>query len=105
MTAGSALGAPVAGLAIDQWGWRGGFVSVSLIGLAVSRAKAMEDIASALPASDPRVSEYRRIANLQARGGMAAMYEADYVGTHWIGTYLVDYMLSAAHTQLSTRAP
>ncbi|MEP7347008.1 MAG: DUF2891 family protein [Gemmatimonadaceae bacterium] len=75
-----------------------------LIGLAVSRAKAMEDIASALPASDARVPEYRRLANLQARGGMAAMYEADYVGTHWIGTYLVDYMLSAAHTQVTVRA-
>jgi len=36
MTAGAALGAPVAGLAIDQWGWRGGFVSVSLVGLAVA---------------------------------------------------------------------
>ena len=36
MTAGSALGAPVAGLAIDQWGWRGGFVSVALLGLAVA---------------------------------------------------------------------
>jgi MFS family permease len=36
MTAGSALGAPVAGLAIDQWGWRAGFVSVSLVGLAVA---------------------------------------------------------------------
>jgi MFS family permease len=36
MTAGSALGAPVAGLAIDHWGWRGGFVSVSLVGLAVA---------------------------------------------------------------------
>jgi predicted MFS family arabinose efflux permease len=40
MTAGSALGAPLAGLAIDQWGWRGGFVSVSLIGLAVALAGA-----------------------------------------------------------------
>lgn len=40
MTAGSALGAPVAGLAIDQWGWRGGFVSVSLIGVAVAVAGA-----------------------------------------------------------------
>ena len=40
MTAGSALGAPVAGLAIDQWGWRGGFVSVSLLGLAVAVAGA-----------------------------------------------------------------
>jgi len=36
MTAGSALGAPVAGLAIDQWGWRGGFVSVSMVGLLVA---------------------------------------------------------------------
>jgi predicted MFS family arabinose efflux permease len=36
MTAGSALGAPIAGLAIDQWGWGGGFVTVSLVGLAVA---------------------------------------------------------------------
>ena len=38
MTAGSALGAPVAGLAIDHWGWPGGFISVSLVGLAVAVA-------------------------------------------------------------------
>ena len=36
MTAGSALGAPVAGLAIDRWGWGAGFLSVSLVGLAVA---------------------------------------------------------------------
>lgn len=36
MTAGSALGAPMAGLAIDRWGWGGGFVSVSLVGVAVA---------------------------------------------------------------------
>jgi len=36
MTAGSALGAPVAGVAIDQWGWAGGFLSVSLVGVAVA---------------------------------------------------------------------
>jgi predicted MFS family arabinose efflux permease len=40
MTAGSALGAPVAGLAIDYWGWAGGFVSVSLVGLAVAAVGA-----------------------------------------------------------------
>jgi predicted MFS family arabinose efflux permease len=40
MTAGSALGAPVAGLAIDQWGWAGGFVSVSLAGVAVAAVGA-----------------------------------------------------------------
>jgi len=36
MTGGSALGAPVAGLAIDRWGWAGGFVSVSLVGVVVA---------------------------------------------------------------------
>jgi predicted MFS family arabinose efflux permease len=36
MTAGSALGAPVAGLAIDHWGWGAGFVSVSVVGLGVA---------------------------------------------------------------------
>ena len=40
MTAGSALGAPVAGVAIDQWGWGAGFVSVSLVGLGVAAAGA-----------------------------------------------------------------
>lgn len=67
-----------------------------LIGLAVSRAKSLEDIAGALAPSDSRVAEYRRIATRQGRSGMAAMYNADYVGTHWIGTYLLDYMVTAA---------
>ena len=40
MTAGSALGAPFAGLAIDRWGWSGGFVVVSLVGLVVAVAGA-----------------------------------------------------------------
>lgn len=66
-----------------------------LIGLAVSRAKNLEDIASALPASDPRVAAYRRLATMHARAGINAMYDADYVGTHWIGTYVVDYLVSA----------
>lgn len=66
-----------------------------LIGLAVTRAKALEDVAAALPPTDRRVAAYRRIATLQAQGGIAAMHEADYVGTHWIGTFIVDYLVSA----------
>lgn len=66
-----------------------------LIGLAVSRAKNMEDIANALPASDKRVSAYRRLAAMQAKAGINGMYDADYVGTHWLGTYIVDYLVSA----------
>jgi predicted MFS family arabinose efflux permease len=38
MTAGSAAGAPIAGLAIDRYGYGGGFVVVSLIGLVVAAA-------------------------------------------------------------------
>jgi hypothetical protein len=68
-----------------------------LIGLVVSRAKSLEDIAAALPASDPRVGPYRALARAQAAEGLEAMYEADYVGTHWIATYIVDYLLSAHH--------
>ncbi len=67
-----------------------------LIGLAVSRAKNMEDIANALPSSDPRVPAYRRLAAMQAKAGINAMYDADYVGTHWLGTYVLDYLVSAA---------
>ncbi len=34
MTAGSALGAPLAGLAVDTWGWRGGFAGCAVVGVA-----------------------------------------------------------------------
>ncbi|MBK6487116.1 MAG: DUF2891 family protein [Gemmatimonadetes bacterium] len=66
-----------------------------LIGLALSRAKSLEDIAVALPQSDQRVAEYRRLAARQAAAGIKGMYDADYVGTHWLGTYVVDYLVSA----------
>jgi MFS family permease len=36
MTAGSALGAPIAGFAIDHGGWQWGFLVVSLVGLGVA---------------------------------------------------------------------
>ncbi|RNI17777.1 MFS transporter [Flexivirga caeni] len=38
MTAGSALGAPVAGAAIDSWGFGGGFLLVSALGAVVALA-------------------------------------------------------------------
>lgn len=36
MTSGSALGAPIAGFAIDHGGWQWGFLAVAVIGLAVA---------------------------------------------------------------------
>jgi hypothetical protein len=67
-----------------------------LIGLAATRAKAFEEIAFALPPGDPRVAVYRELAAQHAKAGIAAMYEADYAGTHWIATYILDYLISAS---------
>jgi predicted MFS family arabinose efflux permease len=36
LTAGSAIGAPLAGVAVDGWGWPGGFVACGLVGLAAA---------------------------------------------------------------------
>ena len=36
MTAGMALGAPAAGVAIDLWGWGAGFALVAVAGMAVA---------------------------------------------------------------------
>lgn len=69
-----------------------------LIGLAASRAKAFEEVAFALPPADPRVDVYRRLAVQHARDAVEAMYEADYAGTHWIATYILDYLVSARRT-------
>ncbi|WP_375476267.1 MFS transporter [uncultured Jatrophihabitans sp.] len=40
MTAGGALGAPIAGFAIDRFGWHGGFVVAGCVGLAAAAAGA-----------------------------------------------------------------
>lgn len=65
-----------------------------LIGLGVSRARALEDIASALPTADPRIAGYRRAGAALAGSSIQAMYEASYAGTHWIATYILDYLVS-----------
>ena len=65
-----------------------------LMGLAISRAKSLEVIAAALPPEDPRVASYRTLATTLARSSINAMYDAGYAGTHWIGTYIVDYLIS-----------
>lgn len=65
-----------------------------LIGLAFHRAGAFNRIADALPEDDIRVPVFRRLADLHGQRGFKAMYQADYVGTHWLGTYAVYYLLS-----------
>jgi hypothetical protein len=65
-----------------------------LVGLGVSRARAFEDIAAALPSADPRVAIYHQAATSLAQISIKAMYDASYEGTHWIATYIVDYLVS-----------
>jgi DUF2891 family protein len=65
-----------------------------LVGLGVSRARAFEDIVASLPKSDPRVAIYRRAATSLAQISIKAMYDASYEGTHWIATYIVDFLVS-----------
>jgi len=65
-----------------------------LIGLGVSRARAMEDIAAALPPGDARIAIYHQTATSLAEISIKAMYDASYEGSHWIATYIVDYLVS-----------
>jgi hypothetical protein len=73
-----------------------------LIGLGVSRARALEDIANSLPPGDRRIAPYRKLGVTLANASIKTMYEAAYAGTHWIGTYILDYLVSV-HRQ--TNAP
>ena len=56
------------------------------------RAAALERIANALPEEDPRREAFQGIARFQASKGFESMYDADYVGTHWIASYAVDML-------------
>lgn len=65
-----------------------------LIGLAFIRADAMLRIGRALPPEDARVPVLRRLAQLHGARGFEAMFNADYAGSHWIGTFALDYLLA-----------
>lgn len=68
-----------------------------LIGLAFIRADAMNRIAAALPPGDPRSDAYRKLAALHGSMGFTAMFDADYAGSHWIGTFALKYLLTDPH--------
>lgn len=67
-----------------------------LIGLAFTRAESLVRIAAALPADDARVTAYRDTAAELARWGLETMFDADYLGSHWIGTFAVRYLIARA---------
>lgn len=66
-----------------------------LIGLAFTRADAMTRIARALPADDPRSEGLLDLALLHGEAGFEAMFDADYAGSHWIGSFALKYLATA----------
>jgi hypothetical protein len=74
-----------------------------LIGLAFERAFAMTQIASALPAVDPRGPVLRHLAAINASEGQKVLPEAGYLGSHWLATFAVLYLREAypAHPPVS----
>ncbi len=65
-----------------------------LIGLAFIRADAINRIVDVLPEDDARIPALRKIAMLHGSRGFDAMFEADYAGSHWIGTFALKYLLT-----------
>ena len=68
-----------------------------LIGLAFQRGLMMNRIADLLPAGDVRADVLRRLAAIHGVKGMQGMHDAGYLGSHWLGTYAVYYMLPGTH--------
>jgi len=68
-----------------------GLPNAHLIGLNFQRATDLEWIAKGLPASDPRVAAYRRLAEINAKQGYDKIGQAGYLGTHWLATYALMY--------------
>jgi len=60
---------------------------VHLDGVNLSRAWAMEGIASALPKDDPRVPSLLATAKLHADSGLKAVSDKNYEGSHWLGSF------------------
>lgn len=60
---------------------------VHLDGLNLSRAWAMEGIASALPEADPRRPALLASAAVHKETGVAAVSEEHYAGSHWLASF------------------
>jgi hypothetical protein len=68
-----------------------GLPNAHLIGLNFQRAADLEWIAKGLPAGDPRVPAYRKLADFNGKQGYDKIGQAGYFGTHWLATYALMY--------------
>lgn len=60
---------------------------VHLDGVNLSRAWALEGIASALPPSDPRRAALLAAAERHKETGIAAVSDTHYSGSHWLASF------------------
>ena len=60
---------------------------VHLEGVNLSRAWALEGIASALPPDDPRITALRAAAKVHKETGIAAVSADHYAGSHWLASF------------------
>ncbi len=60
---------------------------VHLDGVNLSRAWALEGIASALPTDDARIAALRASAQLHKEAGIAAVSDEHYSGSHWLASF------------------
>ena len=58
-----------------------------LHGLHLSRAWMLRGIAAALPADDPRRAPMAALAARNAEAGLAGVDPANYIGSHWLGSF------------------
>jgi hypothetical protein len=60
---------------------------VHLDGVNLSRAWALEGIASALPQDDPRIASLRAAAAAHKATGIGAVSDTHYAGSHWLASF------------------
>lgn len=60
---------------------------VHLDGVNLSRAWALEGIASALPEGDPRIASLTATADAHKDSGLKAVSDAHYAGSHWLASF------------------
>lgn len=58
-----------------------------LSGLLLTRARALADLASALPGGDPRVEVFTRSARDLVAAGLPRTVSGDFAGDHWLVTF------------------
>lgn len=69
---------------------------VHLDGLAASRAWMADEIAAALPPSDPRVAILEGLAAAHGRAAIDALADQGYAGAHWLGSFALRMLIARA---------